>query len=484
MHLSLLALLAGGSQAAYSTSIAAAAASVDAAATAYISSSDRKYNVSTWEAPVSGAGTPGDSSTWSLSVDDTASGHKQVVTGFGAAVTDATVAVINALPADLRTELLSALMTSAGADFSLLRHTVGASDLSADPAYTYDDAGGQADASLSDFSLGDRGTAMAELLAEMQTLNSNAKLLGSVWAPPAWMQLDRNLTGSTVNNNLDHSYVDSYAQYFVKYIQAYADKGARVDAITIQNEPLNSQATYPTMYVYADESGSLIQDNVGPALKASGLNTEIWAYDHNTDEPSYPQTVIDTASEFVNTVAWHCYATDNQWSVLTDFHNSNPGVDQYMTECWTSSEYTAWSAASGFTIGPLQNWAQGSLAWTLATDQNDGPHLSSGGCDSCRGLVVVNTDTNTYEFQVDYYMMAQYSKFIPQGAVVLNGTGSYTYDGGSGIQSVASLNPDGTRTVVIENTFSNDVYVTVDTTSGQEWSGNVYANSVVTWILP
>lgn len=199
MHLSLLALLAGGSQAAYSTSIAAAAASVDAAATAYISSSDRKYNVSTWEAPVSGAGTPGDSSTWSLSVDDTASGHKQVVTGFGAAVTDATVAVINALPADLRTELLSALMTSAGADFSLLRHTVGASDLSADPAYTYDDAGGQADASLSDFSLGDRGTAMAELLAEMQTLNSNAKLLGSVWAPPAWMQLDRNLTGSTVN---------------------------------------------------------------------------------------------------------------------------------------------------------------------------------------------------------------------------------------------------------------------------------------------
>jgi glucan endo-1,6-beta-glucosidase len=155
-----------------------------------------------------------------------------------------------------------------------------------------------------------------------------------------------------------------------------------------------------------------------------------------------------------------------------------------MTECWTSSESTSWNAASSFTVGPLQNWAQGALAWTLATDQNDGPHLSSGGCDTCRGLVVVNTDTSTYEFQVDYYMMAQYSKFIPQGAIILNGTGSYTYDGGSGIQSVASLNPDGTRTVVIENTFSNDVYVTVDTSSGEEWSGNVYANSVVTWILP
>lgn len=483
MQLTLLALLAGSSHAVCSSISVQASAAIDTA-TAYVSSSDRKYNVSSWEAPVSGAGTPGNSSTWNLSFDDTASGHKQVVTGFGAAVTDATVAVINVLPADLRSRLLSELMTSAGADFSLLRHSIGASDLSADPAYTYDDAGGQVDTGLVNFSLGDRGTAMADMLAEMQTLKPNSKLLGSVWAPPAWMQLDRNLTGTTVNNNLNHSYVDSYAEYFVKYIQAYADKGARVDAITIQNEPLNSQATYPTMYVYADESGSLIQDNVGPALKAAGLSTEVWAYDHNTDVPSYPQTVLDTASEYVDTVAWHCYATDNQWSVLSDFHNANPAANQYMTECWTSSEYTTWAAASGFTIGPLQNWAQGSLAWTLATDQNDGPHLSSGGCDSCRGLVVVNTDTNTYEFQVDYYMMAQYSKFIPQGAVILNGTGSYTYDGGSGIQSVASLNPDGTRTVVIENTFGNDVYVTVDTTSGQEWSGNVYANSVVTWVLP
>lgn len=179
-----------------------------------------------------------------------------------------------------------------------------------------------------------------------------------------------------------------------------------------------------------------------------------------------------------------CYATDNSWSVLSDFHDANPGVNQYMTECWTSSESTSWNAASGFTLGPLQNWAQGAMAWTLATDTADGPHLSGGGCDTCRGLVVVDTNAQTYEFQVDYYMMAQYSKFIPQGAVILNVTGSYTYSGGSGIQSVASLNPDGTRTVVIENTFGNDIYLTLETSSGEEWSGNVYADSVVTWILP
>lgn len=174
-----------------------------ASAKAYVSSSDRKYNLSPWDAPVSGPGTPGSASTWKLSVDDTTSGHKQIVTGFGAAVTDATVTAINSLPSNLRTQLLSELMTGAGADFSLLRHTIASSDLSGDPAYTYDDAGGNVDTNLNNFNLGDRGNAMAELLAEMKALKPNAKLLGSVWAPPAWMQLDKALTGTTVNVGLE-----------------------------------------------------------------------------------------------------------------------------------------------------------------------------------------------------------------------------------------------------------------------------------------
>ncbi|ORY63855.1 glycoside hydrolase family 30 protein [Pseudomassariella vexata] len=451
-------------------------------AQAFCSSSDGVYKLSTFDAPVSGTGTPGNAPTWKLTVDDTSSGYKQKVTGFGAAVTDATVSLISALSADVKAKLLRELMTSDGVDFSLLRHTIASSDLSGPPAYSYDDNSGNADTTLAGFDLGDRGNSMADLLADMKALKADLTILGSVWAPPAWMQLDNALTGTTVNNNLDHDYVDAYAQYFVKYIKAYTAKGAPINAITIQNEPLNSQSGYPTMYIYADESGSLIKDNVGPALKAAGLKTEVWAYDHNTDVPSYPQTVIDTASEYVNTVAWHCYASNNNWTVLTDFHTANPSVRQYQTECWTSST-TSWDQASGFTIGPLQNWAQGSLAWTLGSDTSFGPHLD-GGCETCRGLVVVDTSAGTYEFQVDYYMMGQYSKFIPRGAMILHGSGSYTYEDGSGIQSVASVNPDGTRTVVIENKFGNDVYVTVKMKSGETWSGRVHASSVVTWILP
>jgi glucosylceramidase len=195
---------------------------------------------------------------------------------------------------------------------------------------------------------------------------------------------------------------------------------------------------------------------------------------------SYPQNVINGAGKYVNSVAWHCYASNVDWTVLTKFHQTNPNIKQYMTECWTPAS-ASWNQAADFTMGPLQNWASGVTAWTLGTNDQDGPHLSSGGCATCQGLVTISN--GGYTFNTAYYMMAQFSKFMPPGAVVLSGTGSYSYSNG-GVQSVASLNPDGSRTVVIENTFSNDVYVTVSTNSGQQWSGNIPSQSVTTWVLP
>lgn len=126
-------------------------------------------------------------------------------------------------------------------------------------------------------------------------------------------------------------------------------------------------------------------------------------------------------------------------------------------------------------------WTLGT--WTEASDGTFGPYIP-GGCSTCRGLFVVDEAAKTFEYTVDYYMLAQFSKYIPKGAVILNGSGSHSYDGYSGIQSVASKNPDGTRTVVVENTFGNDIYLTLNTTSGEQWSGNLLANSVTTWVLP
>ncbi|KAJ5620399.1 beta-1-6-glucanase [Penicillium lagena] len=452
-------------------------------ASSYLTSADGAYNLTSYAAPVLGTG---DSPTWSLAVDDTRSGHKQQMVGFGAAVTDATITVFSALSEAQRSALFTELLTTDGPEavgMSLMRHSIGASDLSS-YEYSYDQTPNNIspDPRVANFSLEDPGNHMVNMIAEFKKYNPDLRLLGSVWSPPGWMKNNHVQDGNATDNTFNMKWAGSYAEYFVKYIQAFRKKGVQVDAITIQNEPLNSNPGYPTMYLPANESTAIIQHHVGPSLKSAGLNTEIWAYDHNTDVPEYPQTVLDGAGDYVNNVAWHCYATNNTWDVLTQFHKKNPKATQYMTECWTSP-YTSWYQVPYFVMGPIQNWAVGAIAWTLGTTFDYNPHLP-GGCNSCRGFIEVDPATGTYKKTTDYYMMGQFSKFVPRGAIALSTSASFDVEIEEKIATAAFLNPDHSRTVVIYNGFPQDGNATVNFASGESWTGQVYQKSVVTWTLP
>lgn len=191
--------------------------------------------------------------------------------------------MFGSLSSEQKTALLADVFTTTtedGVGFNLMRNTIGASDLSGH-GYSYDDSDSP-DTELEKFSLTEAGEDMLSWTAEFVKANPAMKLLGSVWSPPGWMKLNGLQWGSTNDNNINMDYAESYAQYFVKYVQAFAEGGVTVDAITLQNEPLNSQAGYPTMYLFADEAAKLTNQYVGPALKNAGFKTEVWAYDHNT----------------------------------------------------------------------------------------------------------------------------------------------------------------------------------------------------------
>ena len=252
-------------------------------ASAYHTTADGKNNLSSTSAP-----TQGGNGSWTLHVDDTSSGHKQAIGGFGAAVTDVTVKLINSLSDSSKDELLGLILSKGskhGADFSLFRHTIAVSDLSLG-YYTYDDNNGSADPLLNAFNLGDNGTAMASLLAEFRQRKSNITIFGSPWTPPEWMKANHNLTGET-DNRLSDEYYEAYAQYLAKYLQAYDNQNASIDAISIQNEPLHAEVGTPTMRVLADQAVDLIQNHLRSALSDAKLGTKIWALDHNTG-PFFP----------------------------------------------------------------------------------------------------------------------------------------------------------------------------------------------------
>lgn len=209
--------------------------------------------------------------------------------------------------------------------------------------------------------------------------------------------------------------------------------------------------------------------------------------EHNADmildNYSYPETVVSIAGQYIGAVAWHCYSIEGDggpdWTVLSTFHGNHKNVTQYMSECWTYLD-DSWTQAINSTMGPLQNWASGAISWPMGTDITGGPHLA-GGCDKCAGLFRV--DNGNYTLSRDYYMLSQFSKYMPKGATVQNITAGVSSDG-TGIQAIASNNPDGTKTVVLQNKFNAAVYVTVSFQSGVKWSGSLYKQSLTSWILP
>lgn len=448
------------------------------AAEGFATTEDRTMSLSPIPNPVKGSIENPD---WQLTVDDTSSGRKQKITGFGASWTDATVNVFDALSETDQGQVMRDLFLPEGINLGLMRHSIGQSDMTPSGQYSYDENGGQPDTSLAHFNLTDPGWRMVDWITRMQKLKSDVTLFGTVWSPPGWMKND---------NTINWPYVDSWVAYLVKYLQEFQKAGVKVDALTIQNEPLhNGDSAWTT---YLDSSYAVILTNkLGAAIESAGLGTEIWAYDHNVDSDgwNYVTDVVSQAGDYVGAVAWHCYATNywegpDQWSTLTDFSTQYPNIPQIMTECWNHLQDEDFFNLPDFIQGPIRNTASGAMAWTLGGSTNfDVGYPGLGSCGQCSGLVQVDKNSGDHTLTQDFYNLGQFSKFVQKSATYLDNSGGWTYADGTGVTFSSFLNPDGSRVLVVLNKIYNDLHTQVTFKSGDVWNGWLKKRSVTTWVI-
>jgi len=316
---------------------------------------------------------------------------------------------------------------------------------------------------------------MLKALTKMQNYTSSVTLLGSIWSPPGWMKQ---------NNNLRWQYITQYVDYILSYLKTYAAAGVPLSAITLQNEPLHTEpVSGPAWTMYMDASYAAILSNMtAEAIRDAKLGTEIWAYDHNTDHPEYPQYVLDNAPAVTN-VAWHCYASgDGGFKTLESFASTNPTAKQYMTECWLHSlDSEGFFDLPQFIMRPIQCGASGAMAWTLAGSV-DLDVSFPGGCTQCTGLIQVDMKSGTYELTHDFYAIGQFSRFVSKGARYLRTSGDHIYEDNTGVESAGFKNPSGEIVVVVLNKFSNELELTLQV-EGAEILQTLYPNSVTTLTL-
>jgi glucosylceramidase len=384
----------------------------------------------------------------------------QQFTGGGASFTDTAAYLLNssgALSASTRNSVMQKLfdpVNGIGLDF--LRNPMGASDL-ARGNYTFDDMpAGQTDPTLAHFSVAHDQTDVLPLTKQAEQLNPNVTVMATPWTPPPWMK-DND---SYVQGWLQSQYYAAYAQYFVKYIQAYQAAGVPINYVSVQNEP-----TVGGDYPGANWNGSglayFTKNDLLPALHSAGLSTKVLALDWNPDSyDSFAAPTVDDASirndPNFGGIAWHGY--EGSTSEQTTIHNQYPTVPDFDTEhsggTWIGNQQ---KEDMENLIDYTRNWGQSWVKWSLAVDQNMGPH--NGGCGTCTGLVTVhNGDSRSgqVDYTIEYYTMGQLTKFVKPGAHRI------ASDDNSTVRNVAWKNPDGSKALIAYNESSSAQPFTVN----------------------
>ena len=346
----------------------------------------------------------------------------QTVDGFGFALTGGSAELMMQMDAGERKKLIDELFRTDGNNIgvSYIRLTIGASDLNSF-VFSYNDLpDGQTDPFLEKFSLSQDLKDVVPVMKEILRVNPDIKILASPWSAPTWMKTNNRVKAG----NLDKEYFDVYALYFVRYIEAMSAQGIRIDAITVQNEPLNSNNT-PSMQMIANDQKEFIRDHLGPLFRKSGIDTKIILFDHNLDRIDYPLSILNDpeAAQYADGSGFHHYG--GEFSAMSLLHSAHPDKNIYFTEQMVverpGSETTETAGqVKRLIIGAMNNWSRNVILWNFAADPNNDPHTGDGGCSMCQGAVTI--DHNTVTRNIAYYTIAHASKFVRPGSVRIHST--------------------------------------------------------------
>ncbi len=378
----------------------------------------------------------------------------QTMLGLGSSLEATTCHNFALMPAKDRAEAMEKLVNpKRGIGMNLIRLCIGSSDFTGDPWYSYDDMPkGETDPKLERFSIAKDRDYILPVVKLARRKNPEALFFASPWSPPGWMKT----TGTMIGGHLLTQHYPAYAEYFARFIEAYAREGIPIYAVTVQNEPgvdrslaADPKWFYPSCHWTAEQERDFIRDHLGPTLRRHGLKTKIWCYDHNYNlQPSgngendgigHPRAILadPRAAEFVDAVAFHGY--DGEATGMTMLHHEFPAKRIYFTEG------SVFDAQGGIDlIERLRNWAGSYNAWVTMLDENGRPN--NGPFPATRAILALDSKTRKASYLYEYYQYGQFMKFISRGAVRIGSS-----EGTKQFNNVAFRNPDGAIVLVIGN---------------------------------
>jgi glucosylceramidase len=380
-----------------------------------------------------------------------------------------------------------------GANFSLARTVIGATDFSVEGKYSYDDVAG--DDTLSHFSIAvdkdgfpaaqypgikDESFDLLPMIKDALAVKRNQaddqlKIIATAWTAPAWMKdiEDWYRRAAPENNDqgtggtLKPQYARTYANYLIKYLDAYRAEGVDLWGLTPVNEPHGNNGSWESMHFTPRSQNAFIQDHLGPALRGGGYgHVKLLIYDQNRDGLEEWADAIfsdpDTAG-YVYGAAVHWYSStfkvyedvfdrvhdkfpdfgllhtegtidalgtdappgirdpagfkESGWFDNDDFWWNENATDWAYTATWVSRpedhpKYAPVHRYARDIIVSLNHWVEGWIDWNVVLDRRGGPnHVDN----FCGAPIMVDLRSGHVYYTPIFYVLAQLSRTIRPG---------------------------------------------------------------------
>jgi glucosylceramidase len=430
----------------------------------------------------------------------------QTIIGFGASFLEAGLITLDSLPHQKQEQVLRSLFDpKSGAGFTAMKTVIGSTDfMSAGPFYTYDDV--PDDTALKHFSIRRdlRQHGLVTYIKRAQRYGSFV-LQATMDYPPDWMLID-----VAKNQDVNPTYYDALARYYLRYILEYEKQGIVIDYLSPFNEPTGyTKITYP-------ELRDFIKNHLGPAMMRSAVKTKLQVSDNPGGRPfalnNIPIILDDPeARKYISTISYHGYdfgsrepmidvdefnkrmqspeylerafskppTKENgydfaEFKSLTRLHEKYPDLPLWMSEVC----YADWMPRMKTWMRPLPKYdfedgdfwgqqlaadleagASGWTYWNMILDQKGGPALvapehGDPAYNVQHPVVIIDRQTKQITYTGLYYYLAHFSKYVRPGAHRINISGS-----ADGVKALAFKNADGSIVVQAINTLeqsSND----------------------------
>ena len=465
---------------------------------------------------------------------------KQTLLGIGTSFTESSAYVLAHLDKTTRKDVMHNIYGEQGANFSLARTTIGASDFSVEGRFSYDDI--KDDAELAHFSInpdkdgfavdkypGIKDTTFDLLPMIKQAMaikdsqsDNTLNIIASAWTAPSWMKdiEDWYIKGTPENNHqgtggkLKSQYVGTYADYIIKYLDAYKQEGVPVWGITPVNEPHGNNGQWESMHFTPESQNLFIKKYLGPKLHASNnSDIKLLIYDQNRDglehwtdtiynDPESSKYVYGTAVHWYESTfkvyedvfdrvhsKYPEYAIIHTEGTIDDLGKDAPGGIQdpvgYKESGWFDNDAFWWNANAtdwAYTanwpgvivedhpmytpvhryarniIVSLNHWVTGWIDWNIVLDRNGGPnHVGN----FCGAPIMIDLATNKIYYTPIYYVLAQLSRTIRPGDKAVQAYKYLDKLDDDALHSSASINSDKLLSVQILNTTKQPVSYTL-----------------------